>query len=288
MEYAILGGTGRKVSRLGFGGATAGLKDYLGPFDPDKPDDREPIIAAIRRACELGINYFDTAAGYGEGRSERIFGEALEGIAPESIFLATKAGVSRNGRDAVRRSLESSLTNLRRDRIDLLQIHGGAYSDQQVETIFRPGGMLAEMEAMRDEGLIRHIGFTVEAQNEGLYRLIRCGRFEVMQVLYNFIYQHPYDPSRQTGSLYDAEKQGLGIVTMRTVTSGTFQKWIRMVNPANTFDYTPALLQFQLSNPLVDVALVGMRTVAEVEQNVAVCQDKSGRIDLDELHQRYV
>lgn len=287
MEYAILGKTGRKVSRLGFGGATAGLKNYLGPFDPDRPDDREPIVAAIRRACELGVNYFDTAAGYGEGRSERIFGEALEGIAPESIFLATKAGASKDG-GAVRRSLESSLTNLRREWIDLLQIHGGAYSDEQVATILRPGGMLAEMEAMRGEGLVRHVGFTVEAQNEGLYRLIKCGRFEVMQVLHNFIYQHPYDPSRHTGSLYDAEEQVVGIVTMRTVTSGTFQKWIRTVNPGNTFDYTPALLQFQLSNPLVDVALVGMRTVAEVERNVAVCEDKSGRIDLDELHQRYV
>ena len=75
---------------------------------------------------------------------------------------------------------------------------------------------------------------------------------------------------------------------MRSTTSGTLQKWVRMVNPVNTFDYTPALIQFQLSNPLVDVALVGMRTVAEVEANVALVCDPSGRIDLDELHQRYV
>ncbi len=54
----------------------------------------------------------------------------------------------------------------------------------------------------------------------------------------------------------------MATVTMRTATSGTLQRWLRMVNPADTFDYTPALIQFVLSNPLVDVALVGMRDVA--------------------------
>lgn len=287
MEYAILGKTERRVSRLGFGGATAGLKNYLGEFDPDKPEHREPIIAAIRRAYELGVNHFDTAAGYGEGRSERIFGEALEGGDPSSIFLATKAGVKRS-RDAVRRSLESSLRNLRREWIDLLQIHGAAYSAEQANAVLQDGGMLSEMERMRDEGLIKHIGFTCEAQNDELYRLLRSDRFDVIQMQYNLLFQHPYDPTRKSGIFYDAEQRNVGIVTMRTMTSGIFQKWVQMVNPDNSFDYTPALLQFQLSSPLVDVALVGMRTVDELERNVATCNDQSGRLDFDELHRRYV
>ena len=62
MIYSILGKTGRKVSRIGFGGATAGLKNYTGKFDPQQKKDRESVIAAIHRAYELGINYFDTAA----------------------------------------------------------------------------------------------------------------------------------------------------------------------------------------------------------------------------------
>jgi hypothetical protein len=287
VEYAILGKTERRVSRLGFGGATAGLKNYLGEFDPDKPEHREPIIAAIRRAYELGVNHFDTAAGYGEGRSERIFGEALEGGDPSSIFLATKAGVKRS-RDAVRRSLESSLRNLRREWIDLLQIHGAAYSAEQANAVLQDGGMLSEMERMRDEGLIKHIGFTCEAQNDELYRLLRSDRFDVIQMQYNLLFQHPYDPTRKSGIFYDAEQRNVGIVTMRTMTSGIFQKWVQMVNPDNSFDYTPALLQFQLSSPLVDVALVGMRTVDELERNVATCNDQSGRLDFDELHRRYV
>jgi hypothetical protein len=61
-----------------------------------------------------------------------------------------------------------------------------------------------------------------------------------------------------------------------------------MVNPSNTFDYTPALIQFVLSNPLVDVALVGMRDAELVEKNVAIVNDTAGRISLDALHERYV
>ena len=80
----------------------------------------------------------------------------------------------------------------------------------------------------------------------------------------------------------------MGIITMRTTTSGTFQRWIKLVNPGNTFDYARALIQFVLSNPLVDVALVGMRTAALVQENVAVCDDLAGRIDLEQLHNRYV
>jgi predicted aldo/keto reductase-like oxidoreductase len=180
------------------------------------------------------------------------------------------------------------LKNLKRDWIDLLQVHGTVYSREEADLVMATGGMLDEMERMRDEGLFRWIGFTIEAQNEAIYRFIKCGRFDVMQISYNFIFQHPYDPSWKSGSLYDAEKQQLGIVAMRTTTSGTFQRWMKMVHPENSFDYTRALIQFELSNPLIDVALIGMRSVKRVETNVEICEDSSGRIDLDDLHRRYV
>src|SRR5579872_1344685 len=94
MEHTILGRTGRRVSRLGYGGAPAGLRNYIQTYDPDRSGDAEAIVAAIRRAVEQGVTYFDTAAGYGGGRSERVFGEALSGLDPgEALFVATKAGV---------------------------------------------------------------------------------------------------------------------------------------------------------------------------------------------------
>ena len=96
------------------------------------------------------------------------------------------------------------------------------------------------------------------------------------------------DPSEKWYPWLGEEAQKMGIVTMRTVTSGLFQRWVQWANPENMFDYTPALLQFVLSNPMVDVALVGMRDIDIVQTNVSICEDLSGRINLEELHKKYV
>jgi uncharacterized protein len=284
MEYTTLGRTGRRVSRLGFGGATAGLKNYLEVFDPENDEQRSGVIAAIHRALALGVTYFDTAPGYGAGASEIMFGEALAGVNDE-IFLATKVPRQAN---RVRQSIEESLRRLRRDCVDLVQIHGSSYSPELAGELLEAGGMVDQLEALRDEGLIKYIGFTSEDSNSAVYRFIESDRFDVMQICYNFIYQHPYEPSRPFGSILEADRANLGVVTMRTMTSGILQTWMDMVNPNNTFDYSPALLQFVLSNEKVDVALVGMRDAAIVEQNVAIVADSAGRISLDQLHKRYV
>lgn len=286
MEYTILGNTGRKVSRLGFGGAVAGLKNYLHTYDPDGEESIKSVIEAIDKALELGINYFDTAAGYGDGRSEKMFGMALEGVKPDDIFLATKVGIG--DYDYVMFSIERSLKNLRRDQVDLLQIHGDSITTEAADSILGEHGMLEAMEELKKSGMVKYIGFTSENNNDTVYRFINSGRFDTVQMCYNLLFQHPYEPSRPFGSMYTAEKKGLGIVTMRAPTSGTFQRWIQMVNPENTFDYTRALIQFVLSNPLVDVALVGMRSAQRVVQNVEIVNDLEGRIDISKMHTRYV
>jgi uncharacterized protein len=277
-------GPGRlQVSRLGFGGAPAGLTNYLAPHDAYDPADRTAIVAALRRALELGVTYFDTAPGYGDGAAEEMFGDALEG---SPVFLATKVPLQAPGQ--VRRSVEASLHRLRRNRVDLLQIHGGSYGPDQQALVLRSGGMLEELLRLKDEGLIGLTGFTSEDNNDAVYRFIESGGFDVMQLCYNFAYQHAYDPTRPFGSLIEAKRRGMGTVMMRTATSGLLQRWVQMVNPANRFDYTEALIQFVLSNPLVDVALVGMRSVAEAEANVRIWRDIAQRIDIAALHERYV
>ena len=296
MQYTQLGKTGRNVSKIGFGGATAGLTNYLQPFDPSDEKDRQGVVEAIREALHLGVNYFDTAEGYGAGASESIFAEGLTGITPEEIFLATKTGPTKqeNGRrimrteGEIRQSLEDSLRRLGRGSIDLIQIHGSYYSEETARQILAKGGVLDTLEKARNEGLVKHIGFSIETQNTALDLLVRSGQFDVMQVQYNLMFQHPYEACFKTGSLYDAKDAGLGTVIMRTLTSGLFQKWIQSVNPGNTFNYNPALLQYVLSNPLADVALIGMRGIEQVRENAAVCDDLSGRINLTELHKRYV
>jgi uncharacterized protein len=284
MESTQLGCTGRQVSRLGFGGAPAGLTNYLDRYSPQDAAQRRQVIAAIEKALELGITYFDTAAAYGQGASESIFGEALRGHTGH-IFLATKVTL---GQEVdVRASVEASLQRLGVDCVDLIQLHGTTYTLEQAQRILEGGGLLETLEQLRGEGMVRFIGFTSEDQNPPVYRFIDSGRFDVMQICYNLLYQHPAEPTRPFGAIVEAEGQGMGIVTMRTLTSGIFQRWMRLVNPDEDFDYNPALLQYVLSNRLVDVALVGMRTPAEVEANVAIWRNLAGRIDIDALHERY-
>ena len=274
--------TGTSVSRLGFGGAAMGLTNYLGRYDAAA--SRDVSLAAMRRAVERGITYFDTAPGYGKGLSEEIMGEALEGVS--GIVVATKVPLASCG--DVRGSLEASLRRLRRSRIDLLQIHGNSIDGEPLQQILRPGGMLEQLVRLREEGLATTIGFTSEDNNRGIYALMETGAFDTMQISYNVVLQHPYEPTRPFGSLFEAKRHGLFTISMRTFTSGIFQKWIRLANPADRFDYTPALIQFVLSNPLIDTALVGMRTPDEVDANVAVWRDEAGRIDVTDLWTRYV
>ena len=283
MEYVPFGSTGRKVSRLGFGGAPVGLKNYIKPYDPSNLIDRDAAVAAVGRAVELGVTYFDTAAGYGDGESEEIFREGLGDAT--GLFLATKC----TPKDArgVRRSVEDSLRRLQRDSLDLLQVHGSRYESSDIEVVLAAGGMADEMAKLKEEGLVKHIGFTGEAQDQNFYRLLDSGRLETMQVCYNLIFQHPYDPYWNSGSMVQAESAGMGIVAMRGLTAGLFQRWFREAVPEVEIDFASVLLQFQLSNPLLDVALIGMRSPAEVERNVSVANNVDGRIDLRSVHEHY-
>lgn len=282
MEYVDFGMTGRKVSRIGFGGAVAGIKNYLRAHEPEEPDNQDLVLDAIQTALDSGINFFDTAPVYGDGLSEILFGIALKDVNSKDLFIASK--VNSWGEVDVRRSVEESLTRMQRDHIDLIQIHGTTYSREQTQKILASKGIAEQLLRLKEEGLIGYVGFTSEDQNVAVYEMIDSGFFDTIQLCYNFIFQHPYDASRKCGTIYEAEKRGMGIVTMRSATSMIFQKWIKMVNPINTFDYTPSLIQFTLSNPMVDVVLISMSTPKRVLDNVVLCEDKSGRIDIDELH----
>lgn len=286
MEYTLFGKTGRQVSRLGFGGAVAGITNYLHAHDPAGRNERDSVIDAIHAALENGITFFDTAPVYGDGLSEEIFGIALEGVPQEKIYLATK--INSWGEVDVRRSVEDSLRRLRRSSLDLVQIHGTTYSQETAQKLLQKNGMAEQLVKLREEGLLKGVGFTSEDQNEPVYQMIRSGYFDSVQLCYNFIFQHPYDASRKCGTIYEAEKRGMGIITMRAATSMIFQKWIKHVNPENTFNYTPALIQFPLSNPMVNVVLVGMSTRKRVLENIAICDDKSGRVNIDDLHSTVV
>ena len=283
MEYVALGKTGIEVSRLGFGGAPVGLKNYLEVSNPTDDDMRQQLLAAVIRAVELGVDYFDTAPAYGQGVGEQIYGEALDQV-EKPVFIATKVLPHETN---LRGSIEGSLKRLRRDSLDLLQVHGNSFDGQTADAILAPGGLAEQMQQLKAEGLIRLIGFTSEDNNAAVYRFIEAGVFDTVQINFNLLFQHPVDWTHPFGSLVDARERGLGTITMRAMTAGVFQKWMELVDPKNSFNYAPALLQYALSNPLADVVLVGMRSPQMVEENVKICEDKAGRIDLAALHTKF-
>ncbi len=291
MEYRTFGRTGVRVSALGFGGAPAGLSGYLGAWDADATDAQAAVVGAIRRALALGITYFDTATGYGGGISEELFGRGL-GADRGRVFLATKTPRSAWDPAGIRAELEASLRRLGTDYVDLLQFHGGWYASDEAARILEGGG-LETYERLRDEGKVRFLGFTAEGPNGAVERLIASGRFDAMMIGYNLCHQSAGGyrnrelPPETAMSL--ARGAGMGVLAMRALTSGVFQRWLAQVAPqiGGAVDWDGALLGYALSHPQIDVALVGMRTAAEVERNAEIVASGAFRVDMVTVHDGY-
>jgi aryl-alcohol dehydrogenase-like predicted oxidoreductase len=285
MQYRALGRTGLEVSEVGFGGAQAGIANYVEPWDVRGAAEQHSVQDALERAIDLGLNYVDTAPAYGDGLSETVLGPVVARHR-SSLVVATK--VTHREPAAIAASVEGSLRRLRTDVIDVLQFHGGWYPDEDVRAILDRGGAEA-LARLRDDGKVRFTGFTAEGPSGGVSRLIASGLFDVMQVRYNLMYQHTCDHVNREGVMREADARGMGILTMRTLTSGTFQRLAALALPELAgVDLDALLLSYVLSNPLVDVALVGMRRAREAERCAAVSDDVARRIDLEALHDRFV
>jgi hypothetical protein len=192
----------------------------------------------------------------------------------------------------IRESIEQSLRLLQTEYVDLLQFHGAWYTDDDATAILERGGLEA-YEQLRAEGKARYLGFTAESPNGPVERLIRSGRFDAMMICFNLIYQSAGAyRSRENPPetvLSQARGQRMGTVTMRTLTSAIFQRWIAQVAPgvADQIDWSAALLGFNLSHPQVDVAVVGMRSADEVDRNVEVVERGLHRVDMAALHDEF-
>ena len=284
MQYRTLGRTGFKVSEIGFGGAQVGIPNYMETWDPRGEREQQTIVDALNRALDLGLNYVDTAPSYGEGTSEEVLGRVV-GKRRDEIVLATK--LSDYDRDSVIASVEQSLRRLQTDVIDVLQFHGGTYPEDDLDVILNRGGLEA-LQKLRDEGKIRFLGFTAELPSGGVSTLIATGAFDVMQIRYNVTYQCACDFINPRGVMREAEAQKMGIVTMRPLTSGIFQRLMTEAFPQLAeADLSGFLLNYVLSNPFVDVAIIGMRRIAEVEANNALSDDTASRLDLEAVHDRF-
>jgi aryl-alcohol dehydrogenase-like predicted oxidoreductase len=271
-----LGRTGLEVSRIALGGYPFGGVNRARGWDPFTAEGRAAAVATVHAALEAGINYIDTAPGYGEGNSESIIGEATHDRRGR-FFLATKVGYRGLSAADVTASVEASLRRLRTGVIDVIQFHGGMYEPQDVDHILREG-LLDALQALRDRGLVRFIGFTVE-EPWTARPLIASGQFDLMQVRYNLIYQ-----SAALHVLEGARAADLGVAVMRPMTSGMFQRIAQYLAPQwPTQDLYEVALKYVLSDSRVHVANVGMRWPAEVAANVRLAESFRPPFDMAEL-----
>lgn len=282
-----LGSTDLRVPPIGFGGAVIGIPGYLDAADRQDPGFVDRAERTLRAALAAGITYFDTAPGYGAGRSEEIIGRVLEPHRDE-VTLATKVPV-RPGDDPQTwwDGLRASLDRLRTDRVDLVQLHGNSWPDDKAAwAVDVPGQWLAEVRA---RGLARYVGVTAEVPSGGLEDMLRSGRFEVLQIAYSLIYQGACDFQREPfGPIPLARSLGIGVTTMRTTTSGVLYRMMARDFPElDRARLSRLAIRYVLSTPQVDCALVGMSSPDEVAANAALAADATDRWDLARMHDPY-
>ncbi len=277
MERVEFGSTGLKVSRIALGGFPFGRANRARDWDPYSPEGRKTAISTIHKALDSGINYVDTAPGYGKGHSESLIGEVMK-TRRDECSLATKLGWRGMDRDAVIKSVHNSLKRLQTDHVDVIQFHGGMYTEADYDHIFN-GGPLDGLRELKEEGKIRFIGLTTE-EPWTARPFIKSGEFSVIQIRYNLIYQ-----SAALHVLDEAGERGIGVVTMRSMTSGIFQRIVRFLVPEwqETQDVYEVCLKFVLSDPRVHVANIGMRWPEEVERNVRLIEDFEPPLDVSQL-----
>ena len=225
METRTLGRTGLKVSVLGFGcGAVGGLMVRGSPADQER---------AVARAIELGINYFDTAAMYGNGESERNLGRVLKSLNPD-IRVGTKVRVPAAERShigaAVTASLEASLQRLQLDQIDLFQLHNhitrdGRDGDLTPETVL--GEVVPAFERLREQGKTRFYGITAVGDTAALHQVVDARVVDTAQVSYNLLnpsagatVARGY-PAHDYGNLLaHAKAADMGVINIRVLAAG--------------------------------------------------------------------
>jgi aryl-alcohol dehydrogenase-like predicted oxidoreductase len=206
MQYRELGRTGWKVSAISFGAWAIG-----GTWGAVRDSDS---LAALHRALDLGVNFFDTADVYGDGRSEQLLAR-LRRERKEPFRVATKAGRRLDPHTAAgynRKNLtafvERSLKNLETEAIDLLQLHC-----PPTEVYYRPE-VFGILDDLTRQGKIRHYGVSVEKVEEAL-KAIEFPEVKTVQIIFNIFRQRPADLF-----FAQAQKRGVGILARVPLASG--------------------------------------------------------------------
>ncbi len=296
MKYRLLGRTGLKTSEIGFGAWAIG-----GSWGPQNEKDS---INALHRAIDLGINFIDTAAGYGDGKSERIISRVLKERS-ENIYVATKTPPApgpwpptpyckieeRYSEKHIRKNIENRLLNLNTDCIDILQLHTWTRAWNK-----NPSALFV-LQKLRAEGKIKYIGIsTPEHDQNCVIDLMRKGYLDVIQIIFNIFEQEPAAELLPTAiecnvGLIVRVVFDEGILTGKYSAKSTFapddfrnqyfagDRLQRAVNRVEEIKeeikgtgltMPQVAVKFALSNTAVSTVIPGIRNVHQAEINTAI------------------
>ena len=301
MQYNSLGRTGLNVSRVGFGGG--GIGQVWGATT------RDEAVRAVHRALDLGINYFDVAPAYGNGKAEEALGIALEGRS-EEVIIGTKVRVPgddlANATAAVQRSMETSLRLLKRDSVDILHVHnrftenrGDVPNSLSADDVMGP--VLEAYQAVQQAGKTRFIGLSaMDHDVPTLNKIMDTGDWDTMLAYYNLLNQTAQSPPPPGVNLFDngqnillAKKHDMGVIGIRSHAAGALTYGVdRPVPPDNELlrqdvasaaqlgflldgnikNLSQAATVYCLMNEDIHTTVPGVKNVAETEE-MAGCID---------------
>ena len=295
MEYATLGRTGLTVSRAGFGGG--GIGQVWGPTTEAE------AIQSVHRALDLGITFFDVAPAYGDGKAEQALGQALQGRT-EPVIIATKVRLRADEMDdpagAVRRSVDASLSRLRRDSVDILHVHN-RFTQHRGETANSLsaddalGPVLAAYRQMQQSGKTRYIGLSaMDHHVPTMRRIIESGEYDTVLAYYNLLNRTAQEPPPPGANIFDngqiiplAKSLNMGIIGIRSHAAGALTPSLdRPPDPGDTLmqadlqkaaklDFlldgpiatlSQAAMVFCLMNPNLHTTVPGIKNAAEAEE----------------------
>jgi len=260
MQYRSYGKTQKKISVLGFGGMRL-----------PKEDDRAYTI--VKKACDLGINYFDTAPSYCGWRSERIIGEAVKDSGKE-VYIADKSMVDYDSTaDALRKRLEESLKIMQLRKMSFYQMWDVS-TWEKFERVIKKGGPYDGAVKAKKEGLIEHIVLSSHADGKTVERMLKTDLFEGVTLGYNII-----NSDYRTEGIEAAGKKGIGIAVMNSLAGGIIplarDYFSDLGKKENDLSPISVALKFVLMTPGITTALSGVKTVEELEENVQAVEKET-------------
>ncbi|HWQ52298.1 MAG TPA: aldo/keto reductase [Bryobacteraceae bacterium] len=260
------------MNNLGRTGYRVGILSLGGQATLEIPGKEDASQAIINRALDLGINYIDSAAGYGNGTSEKHIGMVLKSRRKETFITSKTADRTYDGS---MRLLEKTLANMQTDHLNLWQIHN-LQTNKELEQIFASDGAIRAIAKARDEGVASFVGVTGHFEPNVLAEAIRRFPFDTILMAINAADRHYLSFLEHLLPL--AQQKKMGTISMKVATRGrVLSTWVPPPpeqQPERMRTRLPGTLTIQealsynLSLP-VSTTIIGVDTVAQLEQNVA-------------------